>query len=72
MENLRLKLAARIAKQRAAAKKARRDKKIHDHTIIRTYNFQRGMVKDHRTGIEAPLYKVLVKGMIDLLRGKKK
>jgi len=72
MENLRLKLAARIAEQRAAAKKARRDKKIHDHTIIRTYNFQRGMVKDHRTGIEAPLHKVLVKGMINLLRGKKK
>lgn len=72
MENLHLKIAARIAEQRAAVKKARRDKKIHDHTIIRTYDFKRGMVKDHRTGIEAPLHKVLVKGMIDLLRGKKK
>jgi peptide chain release factor 1 len=71
MDNLCTKLVERADEKRAAAKKARRDAKIHDKTIIRTYDFKRGVVKDHRTGIEAPLHKVLIKGMINLLRGKK-
>lgn len=35
--------------------------------VIRTYNFQRHEVKDHRTGKTAPLQKVL-DGKIELLR----
>jgi len=52
----------------AKKKKERRDIKIHDHTIIRTYNYKRGTVKDHRTGKIASLKKVL-EGDIGLLSG---
>jgi len=71
MATLSRRLANRKAEAEAAEKKARRDHNIHNMKTIRTYDFKRGMVKDHRTGIEAPLHKVLIKGMIDLLRGKK-
>lgn len=71
MAALQQKLVDRVNEQRAAAKKARRDEKIRDQTTIRTYDFKRGVVKDHRSGREAPLHKVLFKGMIQLLRGEK-
>lgn len=45
-------------------------KKVFDESkgnnVIRTYNFQRGEVKDHRTGKIAPVKKVL-NGNIELL-----
>lgn len=52
----------------AANKKERRDQVIHDHTIIRTYNYSRGTVKDHRTKKEAPIKEVVNKGRLDLLK----
>ena len=54
--------------KKAAAKKQRRDEKIHDRTIVRTYAFHRGVVKDHRTGKQASIKDVLEKGMLDLLK----
>ena len=51
----------------AAAKKARRDEKIHTRDIIRTYDYRSGMVRDHRTGKSAPLKQVMDKGMVQLL-----
>ena len=47
-------------------KKADRDRKIHDHKYIRTYNFLRNTVKDHRTKQEFPLDKILKEGRLDL------
>ena len=62
----RIKEAKEAAK--AAEKKERRDAAIHDHTIIRTYNFSRGLVKDHRTGKTASIKDVLGKGRLELMR----
>jgi protein subunit release factor A len=56
--------AAVVARDR----KARRDVAIHDHTVVRTYNFSRGLVKDHRSGKEASVKDVLGKGKLELLR----
>lgn len=43
-----------------------RKKAIEKNGVIRTYNFQRGTVKDHRTGKTADLKKVL-NGNLNLL-----
>lgn len=53
--------------QKAAQKKAHRDAKIHDRTIIRTYDFSRGLVTDHRTKKSAPIKQVMGKGRLDLI-----
>lgn len=58
------------AKQEANAveKKAHRDFKIHNTKTIRTYDYSRGVVKDHRTKKTASLKNILDKGKLDLLR----
>jgi peptide chain release factor 1 len=65
------KLEARLEseKMRALAKKkkADRDHKIHNSVIIRTYDYTRNVVVDHRTEKTAPLKRVMKKGRIDLL-----
>jgi len=65
-------LDKRIAQAKADAqakvRKDRRDVAIHDHIIVRTYNFSRGLVKDHRSGKEATVKEILGKGRLDLLR----
>lgn len=58
----------RIAEKKAHAKKARRDEKIHERNIVRTYNYSRGTVKDHRSGKVASIKDVVDKGRIDLLK----
>jgi peptide chain release factor 1 len=57
------------AKAEAAAKdrKARRDAAIKDSPVIRTYDYKRKVVKDHRTGKVASLKQVLA-GYLDDLR----
>ena len=65
---LKSRLKERRAEEKAYAKKLRRDEKIKERNIVRTYDFSRGVVKDHRSGKEASLKKVLTKGRIDLLR----
>ncbi len=52
----------------AAEKKAIRDHKIHNTETVRTYDFSRGVVKDHRTKKTASLKNILIKGRIDLLQ----
>lgn len=49
----------------AANKKARRDQKIKEHHVIRTYDFSSGIVKDHRTGRKASIRKIM-KGELDI------
>lgn len=65
-------LESRINQQevdkKADIKKAHRNKKIHDKTIIRTYDYSRGVVKDHRSGKTASLKDIIEKGKLDLLR----
>jgi peptide chain release factor 1 len=53
---------------RAKEKKADRDYKIHNTETIRTYDYSRGIVKDHRTKKTASLKNILDKGKLDLLR----
>jgi protein subunit release factor A len=57
-----------IDKQRAAVKKARRNEAIHKHDRVRTYDYSRGVVTDHRTGKTASIKDILEKGMLDKLR----
>lgn len=52
--------------QQAARKKANRDARIHDRTTVRTYDFSRGVVKDHRTGKTASLKNILEKGKLEI------
>lgn len=51
----------------ARRKKSRRDHAIHNQERIRTYDFQKNLVIDHRTGKKASLKEVLGKGKLDLL-----
>jgi len=67
MKELENRILQAKQQKRAAAKKARRDEKIHDHTTVRTYNYSRGLVKDHRTGKVASIKDVVDKGRLDLL-----
>lgn len=55
-------------KVKAAKKKAGRDARIHDQTVVRTYDYSRGIVKDHRTGKQARIKEVMGKGRLDLLK----
>jgi peptide chain release factor 1 len=52
----------------AKVRKTRRDQAIKDETVIRTYKFKEGIVKDHRSGKTASLKEVLGRGRIELLR----
>lgn len=68
MAELEHRLRESKLEQKAAKKKAHRDAKIHDHTVVRTYDYSRGIVKDHRTGKTASIKNILGKGRLDLLR----
>lgn len=52
---------------RAKDRKARRDAAIKDSPVIRTYDYKRKVVKDHRSGKVAPLKDVLA-GYLEGLR----
>lgn len=43
----------------ASAKKARRDEKIHEHVVVRTYDFVKQYAKNHRTGTKLHLKKLM-------------
>ena len=68
LKEVEKRIAEAIDAAKAAQKKERRDEVIHDHTIVRTYNFSRGLVKDHRTGKTATIKEILGKGKLELLR----
>ena len=67
-KELEARLKAASADAKASARKARRDEAIKDTTVIRTYKFKEGIVKDHRSGKTASLKEVLGRGRIELLR----
>lgn len=54
--------------KKADAKKAKRDEAIKKRGNVRTYNFIRGVVKDHRTGKTASTKDILGKAKLELLR----
>lgn len=60
-------IAAAEAGRRAAVKKAKRDAAIRDAPVIRTYDYRRKVVKDHRTGKTASLRDILQDARLDLL-----
>lgn len=68
MADLKQKLDALKEEKRAAARKSKRDKAIKDRTVVRTYDYKSGTVKDHRNGKRASIKDILDKGKIDLLR----
>ena len=53
---------------RSKQRKTRRDEAIHNETRIRTYDFSRGVVTDHRSGKAASIKDILEKGRIEKLR----
>lgn len=65
---LESRLAEAAESKKAAGKKARRDEAIKNETTIRTYDFKKGVVKDHRSKKTASLKEVMGKGRLDLLR----
>lgn len=68
MKELSRKLECLKESRKAEVKKRRRDKVIHTKNIIRTYDFTRNIVIDHRTKKRAPLKDVLYKGRLGLLK----
>jgi protein subunit release factor A len=69
LEELEKRIRELRLQRKAAQKKAYRDAKIHDHTIVRTYDYSRGVVKDHKTRKTASLKNILDKGRLELLHG---
>lgn len=67
MQELESRLINKQKKEVASKKKARRDHAIHERNIIRTYDFKKQTVKDHRSKKTARLKSVL-NGNLDLLR----
>jgi len=68
MKELKRRLVSRKSERMAEEKKKLRDHAIHNTKTIRTYDFKKQLVTDHRTGKTARLKEVLDKGRIDLLR----
>lgn len=64
MQKVRGAAAKRVATQR----KARRDYAIRNEERVRTYDYSRNLVTDHRTGKTAPIKEILEKARLDKLR----
>ena len=56
------------ADQRAERKKVKRDHAIKNGERVRTYDFSRNLVTDHRTGKTAPIKEILDKARLEKLR----
>lgn len=54
----------KAAEEAAQKLKDERDRRIRESEVIRTYDFKRKVVKDHRTKREEPLDRILKKGEI--------
>jgi len=52
----------------AANRKADRDVKIRTNERVRTYDYTRNLVTDHRTGKTASIKNIVDKGRLELLR----
>lgn len=67
LKELEKRLAGLKAGKVAAERKARRDHAIKNEETVRTYDFQTGLVHDHRTGKKATIKQVLEKGNLHLV-----
>lgn len=67
VKEIERRLLAEKASVRAEQKKLRRDTAIREMRVIRTYDLKAMVVRDHRSGVAAPLAKVLYKGEIERL-----
>jgi len=67
LKKLKERLKAEKENTRAKIKKAHRDYKIKNSSIIRTYDYSRGIVTDHRTGKTGTIKNIVQKGRIELL-----
>ena len=56
------------ARKRAKKRKARRDFAIKNEERVRTYDYSRNLVTDHRTGKTAPIKEILDKAKLEKLR----
>ena len=68
-----IKLLTRCVRELADAKRAKQRKARRDHAIknevrVRTYDYSRNLVTDHRTGKTAPIKEILDKAKLDKLR----
>lgn len=68
MKTLEERVAGLKESKKADERKKRRDVAIKDNTVVRTYDFSRGVVTDHRTGKSASIKDVLYKGKLDKLK----
>lgn len=68
MKELERRIQGAKDEAKAEIKKNRRDKAIHETRTIRTYDYSRGIVTDHRTGKTGTIKEILKKGNIDKLR----
>lgn len=64
MQKVREAAAKSVAKQR----KARRDHAIRSEERVRTYDYSRNLVTDHRTGKTASIKEILEKAKLEKLR----
>jgi protein subunit release factor A len=68
MELMEEALKKRREDQEKEKSKKRRDEKIKGEERIRTYDYSRGVVTDHRTGKTASIKDIILKGLLDKLR----
>ena len=68
IRELRKRLEEQREIQNNKNKKERRDEAIRNTKRIRTYDYSKGIVIDHRTSKRASLKDILIKGHIDKLR----
>lgn len=54
--------------EKAKERKSRRDFLIHNTVTVRTYDFKRNEVRDHRTGKRSTIDQILNKGNLEKLR----
>jgi peptide chain release factor 1 len=68
LKELEKRVEEHIEDQRAIKRKHRRDRVIKERNRVRTYDYSRGVVTDHRTGKIASIKDILEKGKIGKLR----
>lgn len=65
---LKQKLREAVEETRKEERKARRDAAIESCERVRTYDYSRNLVTDHRTGKTASIKDILIKGKLEKLR----
>lgn len=68
IKRIEQRLAEESRLRAAEVRSQRRDAAIRDNRRVRTYDFTRAKVTDHRTGKTASIKDILVKGQLEKLR----